>query len=391
VPLHRDNGNSSEVEAVFEIYSDISQLLAHVRETRDTVALQVTAVLLALYLALFFIVRHADGVIKAQELQRRRDEESLHAARQEVIRSEQFHRTLIEHSSDAVLLLGPDLKVRYATPADARVLGLPESALAGLDLSAYACAEYRAPMKGWLDQVVTSPHEVHRIEFEGEHSEGRRYFVAIATNLSSHPAVQGLVVNIRDVTERKLAELQVRRHALYDDLTGLARRDFFIQQVHKAIARATRRRELLALMFLDLDGFKKINDTLGHHIGDLLLKGVAERMRTALRQEDAIGRLVPSDEADGRIARFGGDEFTVMIGGLAAPENVAQVARRTLDAVAAPYSLEGREITVTISIGIAIYPQDGTDADELLKLADAALYAAKSQGKNTYKFHSGPG
>jgi len=158
VPIHRDDNKAGgEVEAVFEIYSDISQLLAHVRETGNTVALQVIGVQLVLYLALFFIVRHADGVIKAQERQRRLDEENLRAARQEVVRSEQFHRALVEHSSDAVLLLGPDLKVSYATPADARVLGLPENTLHGLDLSAYACAEYRELIKGWLDHVVKVP------------------------------------------------------------------------------------------------------------------------------------------------------------------------------------------------------------------------------------------
>lgn len=392
VPLHRDNGKggSSEVEAVFEIYSDISQLLAHVRETRNAVALRVTGVLLLLYLALFFIVRHADGVIKAQELQRQRDEESLRAAREEVLRSEQFHRALIEHSSDAVLLLGPDLKVSYVTPADVRVLGLPETGLIGLSLPAYACAEYRELIIGWLGQVVDSPEDPLRVEFEGNHAGDRRYFVATATNLRNHPAVQGIVVNIRDVTERKLAELQVRRHALYDDLTGLARREFFVQQTRKAIARAARRQEMLALMFLDLDGFKKINDALGHHVGDLLLKEVGTRLRDALRQEDTIGRLMLAD-TDDRIARFGGDEFTVLLSGLIKAENAAQVARRTLDAISVPYVLEGREIVVTISIGIAIYPQDGTDADELFKRADAAMYAAKSTGRNTYKFHSEPG
>lgn len=229
------------------------------------------------------------------------------------------------------------------------------------------------------------------MEFEGQHGEGRRYFVATATNMRSHPSVQGIVVNLRDITERKLAELQVRRHALYDDLTGLARRDFFVQQMGKAMARAARRQESLALMFLDLDGFKKINDSMGHHAGDLLLKEVAERMRTALRQEDTLGRVKLVEDAEDNIARFGGDEFTALVGGLTKPEHAALVAQRTLNAVAASYNLEGREITVTISIGIAIYPQDGNDPEELLRLADAALYAAKDEGKNTYKFHSGPG
>lgn len=387
VPVYRKD--SREIEAVFEIYSDISPLLQQVYETRNAVALQVTAVLLGLYLALFFIVRRADNVIKAQELRRQRDEADLHEARQEVIRSEQFHRALIEHSSDAVVLLGPDLKVKYATPADVRVLGLPEASLIGLSISAYACEEYREAVTGWLDQIIAHPEGAHHIEFEGNHTvAGRRYFVATGTNLRGHAAVRGIVVNIRDITARKLAELELRRHAMYDDLTGLARRDFFVQRMRGAIAHAARHQEALAVMFLDLDGFKKVNDTLGHKAGDLLLQEVAVRLRGTLREDDTIGRGW-MDDGDGRLGRFGGDEFTILLTALSQPESAGLVARRIIDAVGFPYVLDGKEVTVTASIGIAMYPQDGSSADALLKQADAAMYAAKKQG-STYKFHSEP-
>ncbi len=374
------------VEAVFEIYSNISGLLQRVHETRNAVVLQVTVVLLLLYLTLFFIVRHADGVIKEQELQRRRYEESLHKARQDVVNSEQFHRALIEHSSDAVVLLGPDLKVSYAPPTDVCVLGLPGSDLIGLDMVNYACEEYRDAMKGWLDLVIAHPGDPFRNEFEGNHGvSGRRHFVATATNLRSHPAVQGIVVNIRDVTARKLVELEVRRYALYDSLTGLARRDYFINQLRKALARATRHQEVLALMFLDLDGFKGVNDRLGHAAGDQLLKEVAARLRSALRQDDTIGGGSPDE---GSIARMGGDEFTLLLTRLNKPENAGWIAQRVLDAVGAPYRLDGTEVVVTASVGIAIFPQDGSGAEDLLKLADAAMYIAKQQGKNSYRFHT---
>ncbi|MBI2294868.1 MAG: GGDEF domain-containing protein [Betaproteobacteria bacterium] len=377
--------NSSAVEAVFEIYSDTSSLLRRMHETRNTVIIQVTSVLLGLYLVLFFIVKHADSVIKRQELQRQTDEESLRDARSAIVRSEEFHRALIEHSSEAVVLLGADFTVRYATFTVARILGRPEASIMGSPLVDCACEPYRALVEGWLTMVVSQPEAVLPIEFEGDHAaKGRRYFEATATNLLNHPGVQGIVVNIRDVTERKHAEMQVRRLALYDGLTGLAKRDFFAEQIRMAIAHARRYNELLAVMFLDLDYFKRVNDTLGHDAGDTLLKEVAARLRQILREGDTIGRYVVQQVED-HIARLGGDEFTILLNRLRQPEDAALVARRILDAVSRPYTLRGRKMTVTVSIGIAIFPRDGANLEELLKGADAAMYEAKAHGKNTFR------
>jgi diguanylate cyclase (GGDEF)-like protein/PAS domain S-box-containing protein len=375
VPVVRDSGG--QPVGVFEIYSDTSALVERIAQTRATVALQVTAVLVGLYLLLFLIVWRADRLIRRQELRRTRDERRLQAARQEIDRSEQFHRALIEHSSDAVLLLGRDRRVSYAAPADSRVLGVEEEDLPGLLLADYAVPECRIPVEDWLRRVETGEGETRDIEFEGVHAlSGRRHFVATATNLHGHPAVRGIVVNIRDFTERKQAELQVRRHALFDDLTGLARREYFVQQLNAAVAQASRRAEMLAVMFMDLDGFKQVNDTLGHEAGDQLLKAVAGRMRAILREEDAISRVGTSPE-DIRIARLGGDEFTVLLTGLNDPDDAEGVAWRLLATVAAPYSIDGSKVRVTASIGIAIFPNAGTTGSELLRNADAAMYAAK--------------
>lgn len=384
VPVFR--GDAGAPEGVFEIYSDTTSLLERIRESRVTVALRVTAVLLGLYLMLFLIVRHADRVIRRQDLQRARDERRIQEARQELERSEQFHRALTEHSSDAVLLLGRDRKVSYAAPSDTRVLGVPEEAFAGMSLADYATPEYRQQIEEWLGRVESGSGDALRIEFEGMHrTEGRRHFVATGTNLYGHPAVRGIVVNIRDFTERKLAELQVRRHALFDDLTGLARREFFVQQVNAAVAHAIRHDETMAVMFMDLDGFKKVNDTLGHEAGDRLLKEVAQRMRTILRGADSIGRA-GADADDNRIARLGGDEFTVLLTGLKDAADAESVAKRLLAAISAPYRIGGSEARVTTSIGIAICPADGSSSEQLLKNADAAMYAAKQRGKNASMF-----
>ena len=387
VPIRR--AGSDAVEAVFEIYSDISPLLGRIRDTRNTVTASVTAVLLALYAALFFIVRHADNVIRRQELQRRRDEESLREARREIVRSEEFHRALVERSSDAVVLLGADLNVRYATSPVLRILGRSEAGLIGSTLTPFACEPHREAFNEWLAALASRTGAEPPIEFECDHPETSRiYLEAAATNLLSDPAVHGIVVNIRDITERKQAEMQVRRLALYDGLTGLARRDFYAEQARKAIAQAHRFKEGLAVLFLDLDRFKHINDTLGHDAGDTLLREVAARLRDTLRDGDTIGRYLQNKVEDS-ISRLGGDEFTILLTRLKRPEDVGAVANRILATVSRPYVLNGQQVTITASIGIACYPQDGANVEELLRCADTAMYQAKQQGKNTYCLYSG--
>jgi diguanylate cyclase (GGDEF)-like protein/PAS domain S-box-containing protein len=304
------------------------------------------------------------------------------------IRNEQFYRALVEHSPDAILILGADLKISFSTLKDLRQIGMPAADPVGVSLFDCASEECRDEMAGWLDQAIAEPGRVHRYEFVGrERVRGGRHYVAIATNLRGHPAVQGIVINIRDVTTRKLSEMEAQRDAMYDGLTGLARREFFAQQTRKAIARAIRHEEVLAMMFVDIDGFKEVNDALGHGAGDRLLKDVGARLRDTLREDDSIGRGQLLENED-RIARLGGDEFTVMLTKLTVPENAALVAQRMLAAVAAPYSIDNKDVRVTVSIGIAVFPQDGRSAEELLRSADKAMYAAKKLGKNTYTFHS---
>lgn len=304
------------------------------------------------------------------------------------IRSEQFYRALIEHSPDAILVLGADLKISFSTLKDLRQIGMPAADPLGVSLFDCASEECRDEMAEWLDQAIAQPGRVHRYEFVGrERVRGGRHYVAIATNLRDHPDVRGVVINIRDVTTRKLSEMEARRGAMYDGLTGLARREFFAQQMRKAIAHAIRHCEVLAVMFVDIDGFKEVNDALGHGAGDRVLKEVGARLRDTLREDDSIGRGQLLENED-RIARQGGDEFTIILTKLTAPENPALVAKRMLAAVAAPYRIDGREVVVTVSIGIAVFPQDGSSAEDLLRSADQAMYAAKKLGKNTYTFHS---
>jgi len=191
---------------------------------------------------------------------------------------------------------------------------------------------------------------------------------------------------IQDVTDQAHAQARIAYLASYDNLTGLANRRLFRDQLERAIVAAKMRGHMLGVLFMDLDRFKRVNDTLGHGAGDTLLQTVAERLRAHVRGSDLVGR-VELDEPPA-ISRLGGDEFTVLLSKLEQPEEAGDVARRILQAIPQPIDVGGHEISLSASIGIAIYPVDGEDVETLVKHADAAMYAAKEQGRANYQFFS---
>ena len=192
---------------------------------------------------------------------------------------------------------------------------------------------------------------------------------------------------ILDVTEHAQALEQLRYLAHYDPLTGLSNRRLFKIHLHNAIEQARDASKMFAVLFLDLDRFKKVNDTLGHDAGDRLLQAIADRIRSRIRRGDSVGQLLPANGISA-VSRLGGDEFTLLLTDINRPEDAGTVARRILRAVPRPVSVEGQDVTVTASIGIAVYPTDGDDVDTLLKHADTAVYHAKDRGGNVYQFFS---
>ncbi|MGF1642478.1 MAG: putative bifunctional diguanylate cyclase/phosphodiesterase [Thiotrichales bacterium] len=184
---------------------------------------------------------------------------------------------------------------------------------------------------------------------------------------------------------RRRAEDRIRQLAYFDDITGLPNRALFKERLGQALELARRNQRHLAVLFLDLDNFKRINDTLGHSTGDILLSEVAKRLLLNLRTSDAIAQGRPHEDHDS-LARLGGDEFTILLAEIAQGTDAAVVAQRVIDALAQPIDLAGHEITVTTSIGIAVYPDDGRDVDTLIKNADMAMYFAKREGRNAFKF-----
>ena len=199
--------------------------------------------------------------------------------------------------------------------------------------------------------------------------------VTITPIKNENGTVERFIAIKRNVTEKKLYERQLDHLAHHDHLTGLPNRLLFCDRLTQCLVNAERQDAMLAVLFLDLDRFKLVNDSLGHSIGDLLLKAAAERLQDCLRDADTI-------------ARMGGDEFTAILSDITSPNDVAAVTRRLCDAISAPFLLEGQELFVTASIGVSLYPNDGTDVEALVKNADSAMYRAKEKGRNNYQFYT---
>ena len=224
----------------------------------------------------------------------------------------------------------------------------------------------------WEKPGTPQVHEESITTPDGRHHDAIYYK---ATFTRSDGSVAGMIGTIVDITERKKAEERIRHLAHFDELTGLPNRTLFNQRLSHALARARRVEEPLAVLFIDLDRFKNVNDTLGHEAGDRVLKEVAQRLRGCLREVDTVSRL-------------GGDEFVVLIEAATRPADVAEVAQKILAAVARPVALESQEFHLTASIGISTSPGDSDDLQGVMKNADIAMYRAKEQGKNNFQFYS---
>ncbi|MBS0484758.1 MAG: EAL domain-containing protein [Proteobacteria bacterium] len=192
---------------------------------------------------------------------------------------------------------------------------------------------------------------------------------------------------VRDITERKDSESKIFHLAYFDNLTGLPNRQSFMERLEGEIKRARYTGNKLAVLFLDLDGFKSINDTMGHNTGDIVLQWAAERLQSSTRPSDFVSRS-NADQSEVKLARLGGDEFTVVIPNLSRAEDALILAHRIRETMRRPFHLESRDVVLTASIGIALYPDDGADAETLLKHADTAMYHAKNEGRDNCQFYN---
>ena len=283
----------------------------------------------------------------------------------------------------------------YWSPETFRILGLAPNAvtpsvdrfLAQVHADDRAAAEQAisdlvrtGEFSGRLVRVVRPDGSVRHVQLQGLGA------------FDARGAINQLAGTIQDVTELKEAEQRIRHLAYYDRATGLPNRQFFTERLAQALALAKRHHGQLGVLALDLDQFKRINDTLGHTTGSELLAAVARRLADAVRDADTLGRPdgespVPVEASD-VIARLEGDEFCLLITDLAQYHDAAKVARRLLQELRKPFRVGQREMVITASIGLALYPLDGEDADSLLKNAGAAMHFAKEQGRDNYQFYS---
>jgi diguanylate cyclase (GGDEF)-like protein/PAS domain S-box-containing protein len=293
--------------------------------------------------------------------------------------SEARFSSLVQNSSDLVMVVDADSTIRYISPSVDRVLGHEAFELEGTKLTVLVHPEDRASVLQFLATGARDgdPHP-GLTEFRMRHrDEFWLHVESVRTNLLHDENVKGIVLNTRDVSERKAFEEQLAHQAFHDAVTGLANRALFKDRVEHAVARQAREGRPVLVLFMDLDDFKTINDSLGHAAGDHLLAEVGDRLRGSLRAADTAARL-------------GGDEFAILLEEGAGALGAAEVAARILSSLEGPFHLEGKEVFVRASIGIASADSSmsaiGPDgAEELLRNADVAMYMAKEAGKSRYQ------
>src|SRR3984957_99026 len=309
---------------------------------------------------LLFVIRMAGATIEQKE-----DAEASMRV------SEERFRSLVQNSTDTTFVMGAEGRILYASPATISLFGREPDAGIGMRAPGLVPPDARGRVEAQLAALVTTVKVTEPVQFRVEHSDGTyRYAEAVVSNLLDNPSVAGYVGNLRDITERKEAESQLLHVALHAPLTGLPNRTLILDRADQMLVRSRREYRPVAALFVDLDNFKDINDSLGHDAGDKVLQAVAHRFVGSLGESDPVGRL-------------GGDEFVVLAEGASLGAGPEMVAVRLHDALREPFRIEGYasvSLTVTASIGIAGGQRNS--ASELLRDADIALYRAKALGKN---------
>jgi len=284
--------------------------------------------------------------------------------------------TVLEATTDGILILDDKLRVITANHGYCAMTGYAEQELLG------SRPHLLIPEDLAADALEAFSHALGvsgqwRSEIQGRRKNGEEF--PVLTNVvavaGTHDELPHYVAVCTDMTAVRKAEDELQRLAHYDPVTELPNRLLAVDRLEHALERAARRKGRVALLFVDLDHFKRINDTLGHDAGDELLRAIAQRMREGVRAEDTV-------------ARFGGDEFLVLLEDVERSEDVGRIANKILAAISQPTLLTGREVAVSGSIGISFYPEDGTSREDLIRAADTAMYAAKETGRQSYSFHT---
>ncbi len=325
----------------------------------DTPSSTMTMIIFALTLLVMLrqgVVSREDAVLRARRAA------SLVEAR---------YASLIRNASDVIVITATDGQLRFVSPAAERTFGRTPGELLGTSLFELCPEAERDRLVAFFDELIaTRGRPVGPVELVIGGEQARFTLECVGNNLLEDAAVGGLALNLRDVTERKQLEEQLRQLAFHDPLTLLANRSLLRDRVEHALALAQRTGLEIAVMFLDLDNFKNVNDTLGHEAGDRLLQTAAQRLVTRTRGTDTVARL-------------GGDEFAILLEGFGTRSDVGRIAAALVASFDEPMVLDGIEAQTAVSIGVA-FSQPGDDTEQLLRKADIAMYGAKSAGKSRY-------
>ncbi len=312
-------------------------------------------------------------------------ERANRAMSQRLRASEKLHRYLVESSPDLIFTLDGEGRFSYLNPRIDALLGFDRGQLLKRPFILLAMPEDQDRIQALLHACRTGSSDGFNVELRLRRNrhilqDGEAAFVTVSLNGMPMPGRGdagerdiGLYGVARDISERKRAEEIITFQAYHDQLTRLPNRVLFRDRLELAIAQAQRRAGTLAVMFIDVDRFKLVNDTYGHAEGDALLRNLAERLGTTLRRGDTLARL-------------GGDEFTVLLPDIARAEDAETIARKIIDALSTPFALRDGEFRASVSIGIAIHPRDGATAEDLTQHADVAMYKVKRSGKNGFRF-----
>jgi diguanylate cyclase (GGDEF)-like protein/PAS domain S-box-containing protein len=304
-------------------------------------------------------------------------------SRRFLLQNARLQQTLAEGESQMRHLVeSAPLPLLIVRAADQRVLYANERALEQFALNfdsarGRSLADFHADPEARqrLIETVSRNGNVRDFEAHLRDVHGREFWVLLSAQPMRYAGAASLLVAMANIDDRKRAQDDMHRRAMHDPLTGLPNRAMFMEALERAVAKSRRRAARFSVLFVDLDHFKEVNDTMGHHAGDELLKAVSERLGAAVRQSDLVARL-------------GGDEFVVLIEEHGGPEEVMIVAQKVLTMLTRPLLIDWREVQISGSIGIASFPEDGGDLDTLIKNADAAMYQAKERGRNNFQFYS---
>jgi diguanylate cyclase (GGDEF)-like protein/PAS domain S-box-containing protein len=326
----------------------------------------------------YIIIHISQSTIAAQQ----KAEEALRV-------SEERFRRIFDEGPVGMILANPDYTIIAVNKVFCGLLGYSEQELIGQSLVDVTYEEDKEKGREFSEQLFAGSIPMLRLEKRYVRKSGGIVWANITASAlhgKEGNVLYGLVI-IEDLTESKKAAEKIHLLHYYDSLTGLPNRTFHKELIKRSIEHAQRHKEIFAIIYIGLDNFQRINDTLGYKIGDLLLKAVADRLVNSLRKSDYVAR---SDEGEtvNIVSRVGGDQFIILAHDLKQAQDAAIATRRLHEKISASYDLSGREVFMTASIGIALYPDDGTDVDDLLKNAEKAMRYTKNEGKNNYQFYS---